>query len=198
MIEPRCSHMTQSFIRWFNVYFCVYLLNGCYMPGSVLQARCKPGGNCCSCGTHILHALEQKQKQVTNQQVKCKEHKVCQMVIRTKKNNNKAEKKERECTVLKQREKIFLRRQHLNKDLKEEKEQVLHVSEGRTFQTESSTSAKYLPEVVVKVCSRRNRKTMRLQWSKKMGGHQGMVTERLAKSDESLENMARTLWFFSK
>ena len=110
MIEPRCSHMTQSFIRWFNVYFCVYLLNGCYMPGSVLQARCKPGGNCCSCGTHILHALEQKQKQVTNQQVKCKEHKGCQMVIRTKKNNNKAEKKERECTVLKQREKIFLRR----------------------------------------------------------------------------------------
>lgn len=45
----------------------------------------------------------------------------------------------------------------------------MHVSKGRTFQTESSTSAKYLPEVVVKVCSRRNRKTSEAAVEKENG-----------------------------
>lgn len=41
----------------------------------------------------------------------------------------------------------------MNKGLKEEKKQALHISEGRSFQAEGSASVKNLPAVVVNVYS---------------------------------------------
>lgn len=71
-------------------------------------------------------------------------------MIRAKKKNNKAEKGKRDRWLGERGQGERERLCHIRKKicLKEEKEQVLYISEGRTFWAEGSAGTKALPEIV--------------------------------------------------